>query len=472
MDSVTLFQQAAQKAADAFRTVPRDAMLRVISHIDTDGICAAAILVDMLNKDNRRYQLSILPTVDDRVLTDLAEEDNTHYVFTDFGSGQLNSIKGHLAGRRVFILDHHVPETDEIPATMTHLNPHALGISGSQDISGAGVVYYFAKALLGKSDLAHIAIVGAVGDTQDQGGFSALNRHILEDACSTGRMEVQRGFKFFGQQTRSLHKLLEYGTDIFIPGVTGSESGAIQFLRNLGIHPKIDNYWKRFHDLTPEEQQRLATGIILRRSKQANPEDIFTDLYILPDEDVNSPLREAKEFSTLLNACGRMDKASLGIGTCLGNRQVKQRALRTLADYKRKIMKALTWFQEAKDNPSAVQRHDHYMIINAQGQVMATIIGTMASILAKSGEYPDDYLIMSLARNEEGQTKISLRAAGRTGEHLNLQEIATRIIELVGSGQAGGHQYAAGAIIDTAVEEQFLKAARAVLEEVVREEVI
>lgn len=472
MDSVQVFSQAAAEAAKAFEKIPRSAVLRVVSHIDTDGICSAAILVHALSQDNRRYQLSMLPTIDDTVLEDLAAEDNAYYIFTDFGSGQLKGIMHHLEGRKVFILDHHVPETKEVSPNIVHLNPHVFGIDGSNALSGSGVVYFFTKALLPKSDLAHIAVIGAIGDIQDQGGFSELNRHILDAALTSKKMAVKRGFRFFGLQTRSLHKLLEYSTDVYVPGVTGSESGAIQFLRSLEINPKVDNHWKRLHDLSDDELRRLAAGIIMRRKDEDRPDDIFTDVYILPHEDPNTPFYEAKEFSTLLNACGRMDKASLGIGACLDKRSIKTRALKTLVEYRRKIMKAITWFQEHKDKPGVVTRTEKYMIIDAGTAVMATMIGTLASILSKSGEYPDDYVILSMARNEEGQTKISIRAAGRASAGLDLQALVSSMVELVGSGQAGGHQFAAGAIIDTNHEHLFVKAAKKVLADMVREELI
>ena len=52
------------------------------------------------------------------------------------------------------------------------MNPHLFDIDGSTEISGAGVVYLFCKALDGKNkDMAHIAIVGAIGDIQEDKGF-------------------------------------------------------------------------------------------------------------------------------------------------------------------------------------------------------------------------------------------------------------------------------------------------------------
>ena len=110
----------------------------------------------------------------------------------------------------VIILDHHIPEEIETK-NICHVNPHLAGIDGSKEVSGAGVVYFFAKALNKKyEDLAHIALIGAVGDIQEDNGFKKLNQDILDKAISLGKVTVEKGLRIFGAQTRALHKALEF----------------------------------------------------------------------------------------------------------------------------------------------------------------------------------------------------------------------------------------------------------------------
>ena len=47
----------------------------------------------------------------------------------------------------MFIFDHHELGAKHKIENITHVNPHLVGIDGSKEISGAGVVYNFAKAL-------------------------------------------------------------------------------------------------------------------------------------------------------------------------------------------------------------------------------------------------------------------------------------------------------------------------------------
>ncbi len=461
------FKEHVKRTAEAFRNIPKEETIRVISHYDCDGICSCAILLKALNRDNRKYCITILQQLDEAALNKLAEEDYKHYAFTDLGSGQYSSIKKILSEKGVFILDHHELQEKEIDDK--HANPHFFDIDGSKEISGAGVVYYFAKAYNPENkDMAHIAIVGAIGDVQEDEGFLKLNDEILQDAVDIGNMEPIKEIKLYGRETRPIHKALEYSTNPFIPGVSGSESGAIQMLQSIGVNPKRGTGWKKYTDLNEGEKQKLASAIILRRLDEEKPEDIFGFSYILKKEQEATPFRDAKEFSTLLNACGRMNKASIGIGACLGIQTMKQKAMKVLAEYKKEIVHAMNWYDQNKKGESVITG-EGYMIINAKNNIMSSIIGTTASIISKSGNIQEGTYIMSLARTEKNQTKVSLRVAGLREQNVDLREIVTEITSKTG-GESGGHSYAAGAIIPTEIENEFLDYAKEVLEKKAVEE--
>jgi single-stranded DNA-specific DHH superfamily exonuclease len=102
---------------------------------------------------------------------------------------------------------------------------------------------------------------------------------------------------------------------------------------------------------------------------------------------------------------------------------------------------------------------------------MPTIIGTLGSILSKSQDIEKNTFILSLARNHDDTTKISLRIVGNP-ETINLKEIIESMISKINHGTSGGHSFAAGAVIDTDYEEKFLKAAEEILGEINIEEQI
>ncbi|MBN2111943.1 DHH family phosphoesterase [Candidatus Woesearchaeota archaeon] len=466
MDSYAEFRQSVALAADRFKELDRKETIRVISHLDADGISACAILIKTLNLLNRKYSISIIPQLNEKIITELKEENHRNYFFTDLGSGQIKLIRKYLQDKNIFILDHHeAADETPLPENIVHVNPHINGIDGSKEISGAGVVYLFGKMLSEKLDLAHVAIIGAIGDIQEtKDGFLRLNDEILQDAVKDGKIQVKKGIRFFGRQTRPLHKVLEYSTDPYIPGVSGSESAAIQFLHQIGINPKIDGQWKKVAGLTEPEVKKLIAGIVMKRINEENPEDILGNVYTLIHEERESPTRDAKEFATLLNACGRLNKASLGIGACLGDKRIKQKAISQLASYKRAIIDAMKWYNSNKGTGNIIL-DKKFVIINAGENIPATMIGTVASIISKSSEFADGTMILSMARADDGTTKVSLRVASKSHRKemsSDLRDLVSEITRQVG-GEAGGHQYAAGAIISPEDEEKFIETAKTVL---------
>ena len=98
------------------------------------------------------------------------------------------------------------------------------------------------------------------------------------------------------------------------------------------------------------------------------------------------------------------------------------------------------------------------------------MIGTLASILAKGNFLPEGTLILSLARNPKENskdiTKISLRLASlrpyQNNQNADLRRVLQDIVSRVG-GETGGHQFAAGGLIDTVKENVFIEAAKEIL---------
>ena len=229
-----------------------------------------------------------------------------------------------------------------------------------------------------------------------------------------------------------------------------------------GIEPKNGSGWKKIVHLDEEEMKKLVTGIIMKRLNEANPDDVLGNVYILPHEEEESPTRDAKEFATLLNACGRLGRASFGIGACLGDKKIKQQAIRSLGDYKKEIVNALNWYNENKFSDD-VYWGNRFVIINAKQNVMSTMIGTLASILSKSNLMTNNTFILSMAQALDGNTKVSLRTTNNADGTLDLKRVIEEIIEGIGNAESGGHQNAAGAVIPTEKEEMFIEAAKEVL---------
>lgn len=468
--SVEDFKRQIREKAETFKKLPNK-HIKVVSHLDCDGLTSAAIITKALIREKLNFSLGIVKQVDATVLEELGKENYNCYLFTDLGSGYLSPIEKKLQGKEIFVIDHHKPE--EVKNRIHHINPHNFKIDGSKEISGAGVTYLFAKELNPENkDLAHLAIIGAIGDIQEKKGFFGLNQEILEDAVASGKMEIKKGLNMFGSQTKPLHKVLEFSTEPYIPGVTGNEQGAIRFLNELGISIKDkEGKYKKLIHLNEEDMKRLTTGIILRRlGSEKNPDDIIGSIYILKEELEESPTKDAREFSTLLNSCGRLRKPSLGIGTCLGNKKIKKEAISLLGDYKQELIKSLNWFYSNRGKDKIVEK-DGYVIINAEDNIKDTMIGTLASILSRSNLYREGTVILSMANTLDGNTKVSLRLVG-INQDMDLRKIIKDIAKKIGTGEAGGHKQACGCLIPQEKEENFIKTAKEILNKKAMEETI
>jgi len=454
----------------SFKKIGKKEIVRVISHVDCDGLCACAIIVNVLNNENLQYTISIYPNLRDTVIRSLAKEPNKYYIFTDFGASQIDYINKDLKDKEVFILDHHYPHGKPLKK-FNYLSPYDYGFNGNSEVCGAGLAFFFAHAVDKKNKkLAHLGIIGAVGDVQESKGFKGLNKEILKIGVENSIIQVKDGLKFFGLKSRPIHKLIAYSTELFIPGASNSESGAVQFLRSININPKSGGRWRMIGDLDEDEKKRLIAGIIMSRASEENPEDIFSNVYVLPKEE--GLFSDAREFSTVLNACGRLNKSSIGIGACLGDRKMQAKAMNVLGDYKRELLDALNWVEKEKKKKTSkrVILGKNYMIINAHDHIIPTVIGTVASIISKSNNKDSVQFILSMAHNLDGSTKISLRSSVRES-NLDLRALILEMIKDLG-GEAGGHTNAAGAVIKTSQEPVFIERAKQVLEMAGMEEVV
>ena len=460
MDNREDFKKTAKILADKFKELDKG-VIRIISNLDTDGITAAAILVSALKREGIKFSLSFVKQLSKGFLQSMKKEPYKTIIFADLGSSVISNIKKYLADKNIFILDHHIAEYDD--KKIYHLNQHLFGLEEYNEISAAGVCYFFAKALDEKNmDLAHIAFIGAVGDVQEYKGVHGLNKEILEDAINNGKIDVKTGLRIFGYQTRAIHKVLEYCVDPYIPGVSGSESGAVAFLSECGIEAKTDADWRRIIDLNDDEMKKLITGIILRRiGREENPGDVLGPIYTLRNEEEGSVIKDIKEFATLLNACARLGKPSLAMAV-LFDETTKGKAVVLLEEYKGMIMRALQWFYENRKTENIFEGNG-FTIINAGDNIKDTIIGVMAGIISRAGIYPDGTIIISIANNMEGDLKSSIRVAGlKVNENLNVKDILTDIVKGL-DAEVGGHKLAAGSLVNINKQEDFIKNIKTIL---------
>jgi RecJ-like exonuclease len=491
----------ARAAACADRLVGADAVL-LASHIDADGLTSAAVAATALERAGIPFETVFEKQLDEAAISRMAATDFSTVLFTDFGSGQLDAIAEHeAAGEFVpVVADHHRPADAD---TEYHLNPLLVGIDGASELSGAGTTYALARALAERDatnghnnrDLAALAAVGSIGDMQASGGeLVGANSEIVAEGIAAGTLEATSDLALYGRQTRPLPKLLEYASDVSIPGITNDERGAIGFLADLDLdlrHPEDgtggravgegsdDTHgggengdagggdgsiagarageWRRWVDLDGDERRTVASALVRRALDRGVPaervEELVGTTYTLPTEPEGTELRDASEFSTLLNATARYDRADVGLAVCLGERDgALDRARRLLATHRRNLSEGLRWVER-----EGVTRESHLQWFDAGERIRETIVGIVAGMALGSDGVSGGVPIVAFARESTDETKVSARGTHRlVGEGLDLSAVMSAASAAVG-GAGGGHDVAAGATIPSGSERAFVK---------------
>jgi len=459
---VSNFLDSVSHAAETIlETVREEGFIHVFSHLDADGVAAAGIVGKALFRLDARFRIRITQWIDEKIVGEILSDKPQLVIFTDFGSGYIDLLSEKTAGFKTVILDHH-PIIGEESANFVHVNPHLHGIDGARDLSGAGVAYFVAKAVDKiNADLAPMAVVGALGDLQDkydQRMLGGVNGKIVEDATTAGLLTVEKDLIFFGRETRPIHKTLASTTNPFIPGISGEEDKSLAFLASLDIKPRHGDRWRALRDLSEEEKRRLCSALadyLLSKGLRYEVINLIGHVYTLNREEPWTPLRDAREFAVLLNAAGRMDKPSLGVSICMGDRSsALEAANKVLEEYRRTINKYLGWIVE---KPERMMELESIYVVYGEDFIGDKIIGAISSILSTSLPNPEKPLIAYANVEEGGLAKISARTLDAvTNKGVNLGEVMQVAAEKC-MGNGGGHNVAAGAQVPMENMDAFIK---------------
>lgn len=442
-----------ERAADAADLLEGAGEVLCLSHYDCDGISAAAVVHEMLERAGVAFEQVFLEELTAESLKEALDgHDHETVLFTDIGSGQTDIIQQLLDDRTVVVVDHHEVRDADVPDI--HVNPHLEDIDGGTEVSGAGVTYLVAQQFdEDNQDLAKYAVIGASGDLQlSDEEFSGLNQGFVEDAVEAGVLDVRKGLDIYGRKGKALVKALEYTSDPHLEGLSNDQGGVIRFLDDHDIPWRDDSGdWKSLSELSQEDEQRLVHALIT----EFDAEELLGDVHILDNG------WGVDEFSSLLNACGRLGRAEDGIPICVDDdfrlaRQIKSRYGKKIGGYLGMVEDAL------EDGSDLVREIGEARLIDAGDRIDASMIGTITTICIKSGiiEAP---VVVGAAFKDEDQLKLSARLGdGRDEPEMNalMEEVCQEL-----GGEGGGHTRAAGGKIPREHRERFINVMRDSLKE-------
>ena len=441
--------ESIERTAEIIKPILKDKKVKLLTQFDTDGLTAASIIIKMLLREGVNFESRVYKQLTSEVIDNLSVSGNDLLILTDFGSGQLNLLKNVIEKTNVLILDHHEP-VDFKHDNLFHINPLLFG---EDELSSSIISYLFAKSVNMKNmDSIDLAIIGAVADVvEEKWEFKGFAKKIFDEAGLISKVSVTKGLRLYGRNTRPIYQSLAYTVDPFIPGISGSESHAVQFLSEIGISVKSGGEWKKLKDLNIEEQQKLASAIIRERMGiKEDAEDVFGDIYTIlgrPEE-----LQDVREFSTLINSCGRMGSSAIGIRLCLGDYSILENSMDVFGQYRKSISTSLSYVRERKN---LLHNTDFATYIIAGSSIPDTIIGTITSIVLNSN-LVETKPLFGLADSGNGSVKVSARSPRNL--EINLREILVKAVKQIDEkAEAGGHMFAAGAFIPKGKEDEFIK---------------
>ena len=451
-ESLSLFKD---KISDCIKS---QKSISITTHIDCDGLTSGSIIAKALIREGAKCTLRTSKEFSKNIVESFKTDSRDFHIVTDLGGGFGKDLNQTLGDNWV-ILDHHQISEEE-KDNQNVINAWKYGIDGGSEICAGGMAYLAAMALDEKnSDLSEIAVVSALGDRQDQGdrkSFTGKNFEIANTAKELGLVEIDLDLLLVGRETRPLAEAIAFTSQPFIEGLTWNKETCLSILKSSGIKLKEEGRWRVPAELT-EEEKKLVIKTITDFSPDKNTTEVMSELigytYTFPKEDKRSFLRDGREYSTMLNSCGRINRSGVGMAICMGDRnQVLTEGEGILTDYRKKIKEYMNILSNERWR---ISENENCIMVNGEDIVPETMTGTISSLIAGSPKNIGKIVILR-TRGEGNTIKFSSRKSFGCKSKINLSELMRTGAEKF-DGIGGGHNAAAGAKITKDKLDEFLK---------------
>jgi single-stranded-DNA-specific exonuclease len=451
-ESLSLFKD---KISDCIKS---QKSISITTHIDCDGLTSGSIIAKALIREGAKCTLRTSKEFSKNIVESFKTDSRDFHIVTDLGGGFGKDLNQTL-GDDWIVLDHHQISEEE-KDNQNVINAWKYGMDGGSEICAGGMAYLAAMALDEKnSDLSEIAVVSALGDRQDQGdrkSFTGKNFEIANTAKELGLVEMDLDLLLVGRETRPLAEAIAFTSQPFIEGLTWNKETCLSILKSSGIKLKEEGRWRVPAELN-EEEKKLVIKTITDFSPDKNTTEVMSELigytYTFPKEDKRSFLRDGREYSTMLNSCGRINRSGVGMAICMGDRnQVLTEGEGILTDYRKKIKEYMNILSNERWR---ISENENCIMVNGEDIVPETMTGTISSLIAGSPKNVGKIVILR-TRGEANTIKFSSRKSFGCKSKINLSELMRTGAEKF-DGIGGGHNAAAGAKITKDKLDEFLK---------------
>jgi hypothetical protein len=232
----------------------------LVHHNDSDGLTSAAILQTAFARAGFAVHRICIERVHPPIVARIHDEFPATIFYVDLGAQAAPVISEANKGRRTtLILDHHHPHKPTDPKVL-NIATEFYGMSGDMDISASTAAYFFALELdKANRDLAHVGVLGAVGDEHDrEGGLVKENREALMNAVEQSQVRID-----VNEKGKEVYSLTLFGdvTPMAPLGIAVTTFGGVGYYADgpaLGIRVCLEGFF-------PEAKRRLEE---LRQTQQ------------------------------------------------------------------------------------------------------------------------------------------------------------------------------------------------------------
>ncbi len=405
---------------------------RILAHYDGDGTSSAIILTNAMLRAGKKFHLGFVKDLSkEGMIKRFEEEKNLPTIFVDCGSDQAKYFDG--KENNILVLDHHLYSDNG--NGVLNINARDYGIDGTKEACGATMAFIFAVAVNPEnSDLLPFMITGAMADKQDMGGFTGVNRGLIETYGKN--IEKKHVLNIHGE---TLIDSIVYSIDPFINGLTGSREGAETLLAEL----KLDGTRKP-ESLTKDEKLLLGKHLSYRLMIQGCQSEAMS--YLERDELIFSNGFTSSELSEIIDANAKNGDNSIPVEYFIGNTSLKEMMIQNRKIYETKLIDYITRSYKSMEKSKNIQ------FFYAPGSEMAgAISGTLMLYLADQtkpviGFNAGDKITLVSGRGTRKMVEMGL----------NLSQVMKECAAKV-EGNGGGHDIAAGGNIPRGREKQFVE---------------
>jgi single-stranded-DNA-specific exonuclease len=449
--------------SEAVDLIQNSKKLIIYSHHDSDGIASAGIALFVIKRLGLNYEIRIRNQL---TIEDITGKDGEIYWFNDMGSSKVNDMKN-IKG---IITDHHNPAImdnfiQDNGNEIYQFNPHLEGLDGSISQSGSTTTFLFSMNIIQEViAVSHLSVIGSVGDLHDKkyGRLVETDREVMNLSKEVGIIEPKNDIRYFGRSSKPVSYMLRFGNDPKINSLYDKPDAVYMFLEKMGIPRKMANS-TRWVDISEEKRKSIINELLYLLEKEGGEKNrLIGEVYELKTEPISSVLKDARDFSSIINATSRKGNPEVGVKLCLFERgPVLEEAMRLYSDHTETLRKASKFLDEMEGKVMGII---HYYDFGSN--LENNITGTIATRIITHKKIPKESVVIVMA-NIEGSKKISGRISLDLSEKLDLSLIFRDAAELVG-GSGGGHRNAAGAMIPDGKEYDFIKNVNKIIEGIIK----